>query len=73
MSLGSFTWIPFLGTALLSTLEHPDNWGVSIACWLLYNELFVWKKSLWCLVLTHGITNLVLYTYVVGWGDWRFW
>ena len=70
---GSFSWRAFLGSAILSVAEHPASWGVSIACWLLYNGLFYWKKSLWCLILTHAITNLVLYVYVVSTGDWRFW
>jgi hypothetical protein len=70
---GKFTWVAFLGTSLLSVLQHPGNWGVSIACWMLYNALFYWKKSLLCLMVTHAITNLALYIYVVHSGDWRFW
>lgn len=71
--LGKFTWFSFLGTSLLSTLEHPDNWVVSIFCWFAYNALMYWKKSLWLLIITHGITNLVLYIYVVAYNDWMFW
>jgi len=26
----------FSGTSLVSILEHPDNWGVSILCWMAY-------------------------------------
>jgi membrane protease YdiL (CAAX protease family) len=70
---GMFAWRAFLGSALLSILQHPGNWGVSIACWLLYNAVFYWKKSLLCLMIAHGVTNLVLYGYVVYSGDWRFW
>jgi hypothetical protein len=71
--LGTFTLFSFLGTSLLSMLEHPDNWLVSIFCWFAYNGLMYWRKSLFCLMLTHGITNLVLYTYVLIAGDWLFW
>ncbi|MBN2562774.1 MAG: CAAX prenyl protease-related protein [Phycisphaerae bacterium] len=70
---GKFSWVAFFGSSLLSVLQHPGNWGVSIACWMLYNALFYWKKSLLCLVVTHGITNLVLYVYVIQSGDWGFW
>jgi membrane protease YdiL (CAAX protease family) len=70
---GTFAWRAFLGSALLSVLQHPSNWAVSIACWLLYNALFYWKKSLLCLILAHAVTNLALYVYVVYSGDWRFW
>lgn len=71
--LGTFTWLSFLGTSLLSTLEHPDNWAVSIPCWFAYNGLMYWKKSILCLIIAHGVTNLALYVYVVGYGDWMFW
>ena len=71
--LGRFTWVSFLGTALLSTLQHPDNWGVSVLCWLVYNVVFYWTRSILCLVLLHGMTNLVLYLLVLRVGDWSFW
>lgn len=76
--LGQFTWFSFLGTSLLSVVQHPANWGVSILCWMLFNAIFVWRKSLMCLFVTHGVTNLVLYIYVVyaslhGNSEWQFW
>jgi CAAX prenyl protease-like protein len=71
--LGTFTWFAFLGTSLISVFEHPDNWAVSILCWFVYNGLMVWMKSLLLLILTHGITNLALYIYVVRAGDWLLW
>lgn len=71
--LGKFTWGALIGSSFLSILQHPDNWGVSVACWLFFNALFFWTKSLRCLMLTHAMTNLVLYTYVIRTGDWRFW
>jgi len=71
--LGRFTWFSFLGTALLSMFQHPDNWGVSIFCWFAYNGLFYWTKSLRCLMITHGVTNLALYLYVLAAEDWLFW
>jgi CAAX prenyl protease-like protein len=71
--LGKFTWFSFLGTALISTLQHPDNWIVSILCWLAFNAVFYWTRSLLCLVLLHGMTNLALYVLVVRVRDWSFW
>ncbi len=73
LPLGAFAWRAFIGTALLSCLQHPDNWGVSLLCWLAWNLLMYWKKSLLCLMITHGVTNLVLYLYVIKTGDWQFW
>jgi CAAX prenyl protease-like protein len=71
--LGTFTSFSFLGTALLSTLQHPDNWGVSILCWMAFNVIFYWTRSILCLVLLHAYTNLVLYLIVLRVGDWTFW
>ncbi len=78
--LGTFTWRSFVLTALLSTLEHPDNWAVSIPCWFAFNALMYWKKSLLFLMLVHGLTNLFLYLWVVyqalALGNqqaWMFW
>lgn len=71
--LGKFTWFSFLGTSLLSTIQHPDNWFVSILCWFFFNALFYWTRSIWCLVIVHAVTNFALYYYVVRVGDWSFW
>lgn len=70
--LGSFTWFSFLGTSLLSTLQHPDNWAVSILCWFAFNGLLYWTRSLLCLVISHGVTNLVLYLLTLRVGEWAF-
>lgn len=78
--LGTFTWMSFLLTSLLSTLEHPDNWAISIPCWFAFNLLMYWKKSVLFLVLVHGFTNLFLYCWVVyqavhlgNTQAWMFW
>jgi membrane protease YdiL (CAAX protease family) len=71
--LGTFTWFSFLGTSLLSTLQHPDNWVVSVLCWMVFNAVFYWTRSILCLVLLHGMTNLVLYLIVVRVADWSHW
>lgn len=70
--LGAFTWRSFIICSLLSAAEHP-MWEVGILCWVIYNLLFYWKKSLLFLIITHGITNFALYVYVVWAGDWVFW
>jgi hypothetical protein len=72
LPLGQFTWFSFIVCSLLSALQHPQ-WEVGILCWMYYNALFYWTKSLLCLMITHGVTNLVLYGYVVIWHDWVFW
>lgn len=63
--LGAFTWRSFIFTSLISTLEHPGNWGVSILCWFFFNALMYWKRSLMFLTVVHGLTNLFLYAWVL--------
>ncbi len=70
--LGYCTLFSFLGTSLLSTVQHPDNWLVSIPCWFAFNALFIWTRSIWCLVICHGVTNLVLYLMALRIDDWSF-
>ena len=70
--LGAFAWRSFILCSLLSAAEHP-MWEVGILCWVVYNLLFYWKKSLLFLMVTHGVTNFALYTYVVVCEDWVFW
>lgn len=71
--LGAFTWFSFIGTSLISTVQHPDTWAVSIPCWLFFNALMIWKKSLLMMMITHGLTNLFLYIYVLYAKDWALW
>jgi len=72
LPLGQFTWPSFLICSAASALQHPQ-WEVGILCWMFYNALFYWKKSLLCLMITHGVTNLALYIYVVIYREWVFW
>lgn len=71
--MGQFAWRAFIGTALLSVAQHPNNWAVSIVCWLIFNALFYYTRSLTCLIITHAVTNLALYVYMVSARDWLFW
>jgi len=72
LPLGQFTWLSFVVCSLGSALQHPQ-WEVGILCWMFFNALFYWTRSLLCLMITHGVTNLALYIYVVVSHDWAFW
>lgn len=78
--LGAFGLRAFFLTAVLSTVQHPDNWVVSIPCWFAFNALMYWKKSLLFLVCVHGFTNFFLYVWVIdqtvrlgNQSAWMFW
>ncbi|MCA9249889.1 MAG: CAAX prenyl protease-related protein [Phycisphaerales bacterium] len=70
--LGMYTLRSFIICSVASALEHP-MWEVGILCWLFWNLLFYWKKSLLFMMVMHGLTNFMLYTYVVWKEDWVFW
>ncbi len=77
LPLGAFSWRAMILTSLLSTLQHPDHWLISIFCWLGFNALMYWRKSVLCLIIVHGVTNLVLYAWVLvcalAYGDRSAW
>ncbi len=72
LPLGGFALKSFLICSVLSAVEHPQ-WEVGILCWMVYNGLFYWTRSILCLVVTHAITNAALYLHVVARHDWVFW
>lgn len=80
LPLGAWSLRSFLLTSLLSTIQHPDNWLVSIPCWFFFNALMIWKRSILFMVIVHGLTNLFLYAWVIlnveRWDNrsaWMFW
>ncbi len=72
VAMGAFTWLSFLGTAILFGLEH-HRIVVGIIAGLLYGALLLRQKKLRGVILAHGVTNLGLGVYVVVTGSWAFW
>ena len=70
--IGAFSWLSFLGVAILFGLEH-HRVVVGIAAGLLYGLLLVRQKNLKGVILAHGVTNLGLGIYVVMTESWAFW
>ena len=72
VSIGTFTWLSFLGVAILFGLEH-DKMIVGIIAGLMYGLLLIWQKNLKGVMVAHGVTNLGLGIYVVATENWLFW
>jgi CAAX prenyl protease-like protein len=70
--MGAFTWLSFIGVAILFGLEH-HRVVVGIIVGLLYNLLLIRQKKLKGVILAHGVTNLGLGIYVLVTGSWMFW
>ncbi|MBU0944092.1 MAG: CAAX prenyl protease-related protein [Proteobacteria bacterium] len=72
LPMGTFSWLSFLGVAVLFGLEHHLI-GAGIIAGLLYGGLLVWQKNLKGVILAHAVTNLGLGIYVIRTGKWIFW
>ncbi len=72
IAMGAFTWLSFLGVAVLFGLEH-HRIVVGIIAGLLYGLLLVYQKKLRGVVVAHAVTNFGLGVYVIATGNWAFW
>lgn len=70
--IGTFTWLSFIGVAILFGLEH-HRVLVGVLAGLFYGLLFVHQKNLKGVIVAHGVTNLGLGIYVITTGNWIFW
>ena len=70
--VGAFTWLSFMGVAILFGLEH-QRVVVGIIAGLLYGLLLIRQKKLKGVILAHGVTNLGLGIYVLLTESWMFW
>lgn len=70
--MGAFSWLSFIGVAILFGLEH-HRVVVGIAVGLLYNLLLIHQKKLKGVIMAHAVTNLGLGIYVLVTGSWMFW
>lgn len=72
VAVGSFSWLSFLGVAILFGLEH-HRIVVGIIAGVFYGLLLIWQKKLRGVTLAHAVTNLGLGVYVLMTGNWAFW
>lgn len=72
LKIGEYSWIAFGVVALLFGMAHPE-WLAAIFCAAAYALLLRYSKSLFTVIIAHGVTNLSLGIYVLITHDWRFW
>jgi len=70
--VGTFTVTSFVITVLLFGTEHT-LWLAGIMAGIIYNVILYRTRSVFCCILAHGITNLLLGIYVIKTGNWQFW
>jgi CAAX prenyl protease-like protein len=59
-------------SSLLFGLEHHE-WLAGIIAGLAYAGTYMRTGNLWCAVVAHAVTNLLLGVWVVHTGQWQFW
>lgn len=72
VSIGAFSWLSFLATALFFGLEH-HRVVVGVIAGLLYGLLLLRQKKLWGVIIAHMVTNLGLGIYIITTKNWIFW
>ena len=73
VSLGAYTTMSFVATAVLFASEHGPYWEVGLVAGVIYNWWMFRTRSLGDLILAHAVTNLLLSIFVLGTGRWEFW
>lgn len=72
LKIGAWQAKAFAITTAAFAIVHPQVF-VALIVGAIYGWWVVRTKSLWDVVLAHGVTNLVLYVWVVATGNWYFW
>lgn len=62
----------FAITTIAFAIVHPQVF-VALFAGVIYGWWVVRTKSLWDVILAHGVTNLILYTWVLVKGQWYWW
>jgi len=70
--IGQFTPFSFAVVTTMFALVHPQVF-VALFAGLLFGWWVVKTKSLWDVVLSHAVANLLLAVYVLWTGRWYFW
>lgn len=72
LEIGAWKPKAFAITTAAFAIVHPQVF-VALIVGAIYGWWVVRTKSLWDVVLAHGVTNLILYAWVAATGTWHFW
>jgi len=70
--IGTFTLQAFVVMVGLSAITHSE-WLVAIVAAVVFGLWLARTKSLFAVVVVHGVTNAALGAYVLLTGDWKYW
>lgn len=71
--LGTYAHSSFWLTAVLFAFEHGAYWDVGLLAGVVYNWWMVRTARLADCIVAHAITNGLLATYVLCFGQWQYW
>jgi hypothetical protein len=64
--------VALLLSSVFFALEH-HQWLAGLLAGLAYAWIYMRSGNLWCAIVAHGITNLLLGVWVLHTGQWQFW
>jgi len=70
--LGTYHPASFWVTTALFAAVHGAEWPLAVIVGILYGAWFVRTKTLGDVMISHGVTNLLLAFYCLFSGDWHF-
>jgi len=74
VSVGTFSWLSFLGTAVAFMLVHGfADWPAAFATGLIIGGVVLRTKSIFAAVLAHAVANVALGIYILKTSQWGFW
>ncbi|MEE4280804.1 MAG: exosortase E/protease, VPEID-CTERM system [Pseudomonadales bacterium] len=68
----TFSWIALIVSSVIFGLLH-QAWLAGIVAGAAYAWVRYRSTSLWCAIVAHSITNLLLAVYVLSTGTWSLW
>ncbi|MCE0483255.1 MAG: CAAX prenyl protease-related protein [Methylacidiphilales bacterium] len=70
--MGTYHHLSFCLTTAFFASVHGAEWPLAVIVGILYGAWFVRTKSLGNIILTHGVTNLLLGLWCLWRNDWHF-
>lgn len=73
VSFRTLRWTGLVGSSVLFGLMHGERWIAGTAAGLLYAFAMQGRGRLGEAVMAHAVTNGLIATYVVAFGQWQLW
>jgi len=74
VKFGTYSHLSFFGVAVAFMLVHqPADWPAAFISGIIFGWVVIRTKSLFAVVLSHAVANLLLGAYIMQTKQWGFW